>query len=262
MGLNSIVSTILITPIFELLKFFTSISGNFGVGIILLTLTVRGVVAPLSFPMMKSQKKMRALQPELNKLKQKHKSNPQALQQAQMELYKKHDINVFAGCLPQILQLVVLFALYGVLSSFVARAREQGVDVNTMFLGIDLSKADTTRVIPVLATISQLFLSLMILPGKERHDLVPNSSKVVKLKKLNEQEEKTQEMSEQMQRQMVFILPLMTGWAALSFPAGLGLYWIMTTIFSIVQQWIVTGPGGLIDAKESIVRVLSKLKGV
>lgn len=243
---------ILVTPLYEVLKFLTLTTGNFGLGVILITIILRALLSPLSLPSIKSQKKMRDIKPEMDKLKALHKNDKVKLQQAQMELYKKHNINVLSGCLPQILQLVVLIVFYNVLSTFVHKATGEGFQINTFFLGLDLSKPDPTRIIPILAAVTQLIMSVMILPGKEKHDLVPDNAKSKKLKEANKKEVDEQEMAETMQRQMVFMMPLMTGFIALSFPSGLGIYWIVTTVFTIIQQWVVAGPGGLIDAVNDI----------
>ena len=251
-GITSLFHTILLTPIFEVLKFLSLSTGSFGIAIILLTIVIRVLLIPLSLPMLNSQKKMKKLKPELDKLKAQHKSDAKALQVAQMELYKQHNINPLSGCLPYILQLVVIIALYSVLRSFVPDALKQGFVIQTKFLGLDLSKTDPTRIIPVLAALTQLILSLMILPGKEHRDLIPDTVKSKKLKELNKKEENTAEMAETMQKQMVFMMPLMTGWIALGFPAGLGLYWVITTVFSIIQQWAITGPGGLENIAHTI----------
>lgn len=258
MNITALFHTVLLSPIFEILKFLSLSTGNFGIAIILLTLLIRFLMVPLSLPMLRSQKKMKALKPELDKLKAQYKGDAKAMQVAQMELYKKNNINPLAGCLPYILQLVVIISLYSVLRNFVPDALKQGFVIQTNFLGLDLSKADPTRIIPVLAAVTQLILSLMILPGREGHDLVPNNAKTKKLKELNKKEEGTMEMAETMQKQMVFMMPLMTGWIALGFPAGLGLYWVITTIFSIVQQWVVSGPGGLENVAHSITSRLAK----
>lgn len=256
MNLPALFNTILINPIFEFLKFLTLTTGNFGVAIIILTVVLRIALVPLSLPQLKSQKKMRDIKPELDKLKKRHAKDPNALRIAQMELYKKHNLNPMSGCLPYILQLVVIIALYHVLSTFVGEAMKQGYTFNTIFLGLDLSKPDPTRIIPVLAAVSQLVMSLMILPGKEQHDLIPSNVKSKALKEADKKETDSQEMAETMQRQMVFMMPLMTGWIAWGFPAGLGLYWIVTTVFSIAQQWVISGPGGL---KDSWVGIKNKL---
>jgi hypothetical protein len=85
----------------------------------------------------------------------------------------------------------------------------------------------------------------MLAPGAEIPDVVPNNSKLKKIKDANEKEEDTAEMAQTMQRQMMFIMPVMTGFIALKFPSGLALYWVASTIFSVVQQYFVSGPGGL-----------------
>lgn len=258
MNIQTLFHSILLNPIFEVLKFLSVSTGNFGVAIILLTILVRVLLIPLSLPMLNSQKKMKKIKPEVDKLKAKHKGDAKALQIAQMELYKQHNINPLSGCLPYILQFVVIIALYSVLNTFVADALKQGFVIQTNFLGIDLSKSDPTRVIPVLAALTQLILSLMILPGKEKHDLIPDDVKSKKLKEANKKEQDATEMAETMQKQMVFMMPLMTGWIALGFPAGLGLYWVVTTIFSIAQQWAVSGPGGLENIAYTVKAKLQK----
>jgi len=92
----------------------------------------------------------------------------------------------------------------------------------------------------------------MILPGVEKHDLIPDNSKKKAVQKANEKETDTQEMAETMQKQMVFMMPIMTGIISYQFPAGLGLYWITTTVYSIAQQWIISGPGALFDYTKKI----------
>ncbi len=252
MNLTSIFQPILLQPIFEMLKFLTIQSGNFGIAIIVLTVLIRSALVPLTLPTLKSQQKMRTLKPEIDALKKKHKDDSKMLQQAQMELFKTHNINPLAGCIPYLAQFAVLIGLYNVLSSFVEKASQSGLTVNTAFLMLDLSKPDRTLVIPILAALTQLILSLMILPGAEQHDLVPNNSRSKKVQKANDKETNAQEMAETMQKQMVFMMPIMTGIFAYQFPAGLGLYWIATTVFSIVQQWFVSGPGGLKDVYTKI----------
>lgn len=245
MTTQEIGQALLINPLFYSLKFLYTTTGNFGVAIIMLTLAIRALLIPLTLPTIKSQKKMQQLKPQLDKLKKLHRKDSKKLQQAQLALFKEHNVNPLSGCLPYIIQLIVIIALYNVLSGFVARAQGEGLRINTMFLGWDLSAIDPTYIIPILAAVTQLILSLMLLPGIEKHDVVSDTSTSKSVKKANEKETNQQEMAETMQRQMVFLMPIMTGFFALRFPAGLGLYWIVTTVFSIVQQWIVSGPGGL-----------------
>ncbi|HKY74010.1 MAG TPA: YidC/Oxa1 family membrane protein insertase [Patescibacteria group bacterium] len=235
----------LTAPLLQFLLFLYKMIGDFGGAIIIFTLILRFVLAPLSVPAIKSQKKMQKLKPELDKLKKLHGTDKTKLQQEQLKLYQLHKINPAAGCLPYILQFVVLIALYQVLNDFLHTKEVGGTAINTMFLGLDLSKPDRTFILPILSGVSQLALSLMVLPGAESHDLIPDNAKTKKLQVANKKEEDTQEMAESMQKQMVFMMPVVTGIAALNFPAGLAMYWVVSTLFSIVQQWILSGPGGL-----------------
>lgn len=248
--LQSISHTVLISPILEFLKFLTVQTGDFGIAIILMTVIIRTLLIPFTLPTLKSQQKMRVIKPELDKLKAKHKGDPKKMQQAQMDLFKLHNINPLGGCIPYIAQFIVLIALYNALNTFVNAAATMGI--HTSFLFFDLAKPDRTLVIPVIAALTQLILSLQILPGAEKHDLVPNQSKNKKVQLENKKETQTQDMAETMQKQMVFMMPIMTGIFAYQFPAGLGIYWITTTIYSIAQQWMVSGPGGLFTTLESV----------
>jgi YidC/Oxa1 family membrane protein insertase len=229
----------------EALVQLLSITGNLGLSILLFTLIIRSLLVPLSIPALRSQKKMRALQPELKKLKDKHGDDKKALQTAQMELYKKYNANPLSGCLPQIVQLVILIFLYRILVGFLNNPEAHGAIINTTFLWLDLSKPDGKYILPVLAGLTQLILSIMIMPGGEVADVVPNNSKDKKIQAENKKEEDTADMAAAMQKQMLFVMPITTAFIALRFPSGLTLYMIATTIFSIVQQYVLTGPGGL-----------------
>jgi YidC/Oxa1 family membrane protein insertase len=248
-------------PLLQFLVFLYTKVGDFGLSIIIFTLILRFVLAPLSIPTIKSQKKMQLLRPELEKLKRKFGHDKKLLQQEQLKLYQQNNVNPAAGCLPYILQLVVLIALYQVLSSFLGSKEVAGVAVNTMFLGLDLAKPDRTFILPILSGVTQLVLSVMLLPGVESHDLVPNDSKVKKVQEENKKEQDVQEMAESMQKQMVFMMPVVTGIAALQFPSGLAMYWVVSTIFSIAQQWILSGPGGLFLYANKGISAVRKLLG-
>lgn len=244
----------------EVILFLFQATGNLGLALIVFTILIRSVLFPLTYSSLKVTHKMRELQPELKKLQKKHGKDKQALQAAQMELYKRYNVNPLAGCLPQIVQIVVLIFLYRVLVNFLGQPEIDGIAIDPYFLGLDLSQKDPTYVLPVLAGVTQLFLSFMIAPGAEQPDVVPNTSKSKKIQKENEKEENFAEMAASMQQQMLFIMPVMTGFIALNFPAGLGLYWVCTTIFSIGQQWYVSGPGGLVHYTQKAVAFVTNRK--
>ena len=235
------------------------LTGNLGLSILLFTLIVRLLLFPLSIPMAQSQKKMKLMQPELDKLKVKHKNDKKALQLAQMELYKKYNLNPLAGCLPQVLQIALLFLLYRVFISFLSNPVVNGIKIDPNFLWLDLTKPDGKFILPVLAAATQLILSIMILPGGETPDTIPGKSKST-LTTQKEDEEKTAEMAHMMQQQMLFVAPVMTGLLALRFPSGLALYWVFTTIFSIVQQYFLVGPGGIFEYYRKVRSI--KLKSI
>lgn len=242
----------------QVLLFLYEFSGNLGLAILLFTLIVRTILFPLTSSSLKAAKKMKELQPELSKLKKKHGKDAQALQAAQMEMYKKYNVNPLAGCLPQIAQIAVLLVLYHVLTSFLKQTEINGIVINPEFLWLNLTQPDTLYILPVLAAVSQLVLSVMIAPGAEKRDIVSNTSKKKDVAKANEKEEDMAEMAASMQQQMLYIMPIMTGVIALRFPSGLPLYWIATTIFSIGQQWYISGPGGL---KTYYQRIQAKITG-
>lgn len=241
----------------QLLLFLVDTTGSLGLAIIVFTFLIRSILVPITLPSLKSAKKIQEIQPEIKKLSKIHGKNKQALQQAQMELYKKYNVNPLSGCIPQLVQLGVLILLYQALITFI---NNNGGVVDMNFLWLDLSIPDSKYVLPVLAVLTQLVLSLMIAPGAETPDIVPNTSKSKKIQKANVKEEDTADMARSMQQQMMFIMPLMTGFIALRFPSGLALYWVITTLFSIGQQWYVSGPGGLFTyVKRAQVFIKSKV---
>lgn len=243
-----------------------NVTGNLGLAIIVFTIIIRLLLLPLTIPSLKAmrhqQQAMKKLKPELDKLKKQHKNDKQALQKAQMELYKVHNINPLNGCLPQIVQLVLLMVLYQVFIKFLAQTNIEGTLIDPTFGWMNLAKPDHLYVLPVLAGVTQLFLSLMVAPASETPDKIPNDSTKKAVQVANKKEEDVAEMAATMQQQMIFILPVMIGFSALRFPAGLALYWTVTTIFSIIQQFVLSGPGGLktyaLRAQSLVLKVIKK----
>lgn len=228
-----------------ILTLLHQVTGNLGLDIILFTIVIRTALLPLTIPSLKASSKLKELQPELKKLQQKHKDDKKSMQAAQVELYRKYNVNPLAGCLPQLVQIGILILLYRVLINFLNNPEINGASISSSFLWLNLSKPDPMHILPVLAGASQLFMSLMIAPGAEKRDIVPNKSKKKKVQEANKKEENVAEMAQSMQQQMIFIMPIMTVFIALRFPSGLALYWVMTTIFSIGQQYYISGWGGI-----------------
>jgi YidC/Oxa1 family membrane protein insertase len=235
-------NTYLYQPILQVLLWLTSVTGSLGLAIIAITLLIRLILYPLSMPAMKAAVKMRDLQPEIEKLKKKYKNDKLGLQQAQLALFQEHRINPAAGCLPYILQFAILIALYRVFIDYL----QNGVaaTVNLDFLWFNLKHPDPLYLLPVLAALTQFILSLMILPAVDA-----SAEKTLAAATPGKEDDKKADdlssMAAAMQGQMAFVMPVMTGFLALSFPSGLTLYWVFSTVFSIGQQYMVSGWGGL-----------------
>lgn len=243
-------NTLVYEPILRSLLFLYNLLGqNLGFAIIALTLIVRGVLVPFTLPSLKSAKKLAELKPELDKLKKKYAKDPKKLQEKQLEFYKKNDVNPAGGCLPYIVQIIILIGLYKVFMSAIGNGMINGQEINTAFWLWDLKVKDTSLILPITAGVLQLLTSLTIMPGVEDD---PQKRKGKKQDK-----EDVAGMAQSVQQQMVFLMPAMTVFFAIQFPSGLALYWTITTAFSFGQQLIVSGPGGL---KKYLLKLTSKVK--
>ncbi len=213
-----------------LVFFYQVIPGHdIGIVIILLTLFIRFLLAPSFHKSLKSQKAMNDLQPKLNELRERHKDDKEAQAKAMMALYKEHQINPFSSCLPLLLQLPILIALYQVFSkalsnhltglySFVNFTGQ----IDPRFLGlIDLSKHSggsvAGMILAFLAGLAQFWQSKMMLPKSQSTDATTKA----------------------MQMQTTYILPVISVVIAFKLPAGLPLYWIVTTLFAVAQQYYI-----------------------
>ncbi|MEX0587441.1 MAG: YidC/Oxa1 family membrane protein insertase [Patescibacteria group bacterium] len=215
---------LLITPLTTALFFFYNLlGGNLGLAIIALTVALRLLLFPLTLPSLKSMKIQREIKPDLDRIQKKYKGDRQKLATAQMELFKQRGVNPLAGCLPQILQLVILIALYQV---FISNLQNGGL--NHQFLFWDLSVKDPYFVFPVLAAASQFILSKMMLPAVSQEH-----------KAAHEAKDKKEDFASALQRQNLFLFPILTLFLGLQFPAGLMLYWFVSTVLQIPQQLFV-----------------------
>lgn len=230
-------------PIYNFLVFIYNIIPfhDFGVAIIFVTLVLKFILIPLSRKQIESQKKMQEMQPKIKEIQEKYKNDKEKQSRALMEFYKTNKTNPFSGCLPTIFQLIFLIAIYRVLFnisnagllvdpkelySFIPNPGQ----INQYFLGIiDLSKTINLnqisfKVIPqiiliVLAALAQYVQIKMITPRTKPQD---NKS--------------TPDISQIMSKQMMYLGPLLTLFIGIKFPAGLALYWLVSTVFAIIQQ--------------------------
>ncbi|MDD4237737.1 MAG: YidC/Oxa1 family membrane protein insertase [Desulfotomaculaceae bacterium] len=180
---------------------------NYGIAIILLTIIIKTVLYPLTNKQMKSMLAMQQLQPKVKSIQEKWKAkDPQKMQQMIMELYKENNVNPAAGCLPLLVQMPILFALYRSLFSFPYLN-----EAHASFIWVqNLSARDPYFILPVLAGITTYFQSKMTVTSND-----PT------------------------QRMMLYTMPIFIAWISGTVPAGLALYWVVFNVVGIIQQFFI-----------------------
>ncbi|MDO8498799.1 MAG: YidC/Oxa1 family membrane protein insertase [bacterium] len=244
----------LLVVVFQGLSFI-HIPGALGFSIILLTVLIRLLVWPLMGGQLKSAKKMADLKPHLDALKSKHKNDKQALAAAQMALYKEHGVNPAGGCLPTLIQFPVLIALYQTIFAFFEGAHglekvNQSLYSSSLhldkvpdltFFGLNLADKPTLGlllIIPIF-TAALTFVQSKMMQPKPIREYPGDTSKEKKEK------EDLQDSMSAVQSQMVYMMPVMIGFFAFQFPVGLSLYWNTMTVVGIIQQYLISGWGGM-----------------
>lgn len=217
-------------PLFNLLVWVYNIvpGQDFGVAIIIVTVLLRVVLYPLSDKALKSQKILQELQPKIKELQKKYK-NKEEQAKVMMEFYKEHKINPLSGCLPILIQLPLLIALYRVfltglnpesldsLYSFVANPGE----LNPIFIGV-LNLAEPSHFLAILAGAAQFLQAKSAFQNKSN---LPKPT--------------IPDFSTSMSKSMIYMMPLFMIFIAWNLPAGLALYWVVTMLFSLGQQILV-----------------------
>lgn len=235
--------TIIFEPLLNTLLFLHRYlpGQDMGLAIIALTLLIKLVLYVPSLSSIRASRQLQTLQPRMRELQEKYKNDRETLAREQMKLYKDSKVNPLSSCLPILIQLPILFGLYQVFISGVT-VNDQGLlatdrlehlyaslrdfyastPLNTMFLNfVDMAKNHNV-IIALLAGASQFWQTRMLAAPKEPN--VPGA--------------KDEAMASAMTKQMQYIFPLVTLYISYTLPAGLGLYWLVSTAFTIVQQYI------------------------
>jgi YidC/Oxa1 family membrane protein insertase len=257
----------LFTPIFQLffiiLVFFDQVTGNIAISIILLTLVVRAVTIPFFRRQTVSTRRMQMLAPELKELQKRYKGDPMKLRQAQQEFYRERGVNQLAGCLPTLVQLLLLIPMYSVFSQGLTNYNVErmvtvfGVElfnldcpaqpmydaaghvipcldpvafgvnwgVPEVILGTAGGFATGLSILAVISAVLQLITSRIALPTPDARMADDQNTRV--------------------QRQVALLFPFISLTYGSLLPAGLFLYWIVSTLFSIIQQYLIIGWGGM-----------------
>lgn len=192
-------------PLLYLLKFFQGFVVNWGLAIILLTVSVKAVFFPLNNKAYKSSKRMAAVQPQLKAMKEKYKDDQQMQTQETMRLFKENDVNPMGGCLPMVVQMPVWFALYNVMLYSVE------LYDTSFFIWKDLTAADPYGVLPVV------YATLMFLQQRS----MPMTT------------------MDPTQQKMMRAMPLIFSFFMFTFPSGLVLYFCVNMVLTIAQQWLI-----------------------
>ncbi len=242
--------TLLYQPLMNILIFlYQVVPGNdFGVAIIILTALIRLALYPLSAKGIRSQKAITELQPRIKEIQEKYKEDKEKQVKEVLEVYKEAKVNPFSGFVPLLIQLPVLIALYrvlwGVQSGEFATVLYGFIsfpgEINSVFLGfIDLAKVgifDTNGATTPLfgnmliifgAGVAQYFQMKMVMAQKPQP------------KKKKKKSDPATDMAEKMQKQMIYFLPFFTIFILFKLPLAIGLYWLASTLFSLVQQHFI-----------------------
>ncbi|HMA60987.1 MAG TPA: YidC/Oxa1 family membrane protein insertase [Halanaerobiales bacterium] len=201
----------LINGIVDILKFLNGFVHNYGVTIILFTLIIKLVLYPLTAKQTKSMKAMQDLQPEMDKIKKKH-DDKEKQQQAMMDLYKEHNVNPAAGCLPMILQLAILIPLYRAILSLSEVLNEEAfLWIGTLTSG-SLAEPDVAIVmVNALAMIAQTYVT-----------------------------QKMQSGGGGKSNMIMWIMPAFIIFIGFQLPSAILLYWFTSTVFTAAQQYIIS----------------------
>ncbi|HUG06607.1 MAG: YidC/Oxa1 family membrane protein insertase [Chloroflexota bacterium] len=256
MDIVTLWNALLVHPVMNLTILAYSFVRDFGLAVIIVTVVIRLALYPLYVTQIRSQRAMQEVAPAMAELKKKYGKDRQRFSQEQMKLYSERGVNPLAGCLPLLLQMPLLIALYNALLQlgcglgpppdnlcpglsygmvetfrypFIANPIPPDGALDTTahwlpWISRGLQHPDPVFILPVIAGLVQLIASVMALPAKPVQSDDPAA---------------------RMTQSMAYTFPVITVVIGAQFPAGLTLYWIATTVFQIVQQYFVSGWGQL-----------------
>lgn len=279
---NNFFDAILVIPILNILVGFyrlfqvVALPGALGFSVILLTVVIRLILHPLTEKQLKSTYKLNQLKPELDALQTRYKGDKQKIQQEQLKLYQKAGINPAAGCLPLLIQMPILIALYNLFRNLLINTNLSQVvsEINKVvylpflkiskldlsFFGLNLAhKPDEWQkfgwwllLVPLITAALQYWQTKMMMPPVQKTEDPSTSLKVNKEGVTEENKKKKEDdMGTAMQKQMSIMMPLMIGYFAYTFPLGLSLYWNTFTVFAIIQQRYLNKKLGKKNEKEN-----------
>jgi len=219
---------LLYQPMLNFLVLIYVLTNNFGIAVILLTVLIKWLTNPLNKKAIESQKAMTEIQPRIKEIQKKYKDTPEKQAQEMIALYKEKNFNPFSSIFLLFIQIPIIIALFQIFKGgividpqFMYSFVHLPEMINPYFLGIDLSQPNI--VLAVLAAIAQYFQA-------------KTSFAKQKTEKEEGPKDKTTQITEMMQKQMIFILPIVTLFVLFTLPSALGVYWLITTAMTVYQQ--------------------------
>lgn len=206
-------------PLGHLLFYIYQFVGNYGLAIIILTILIRLILYPLTANQLKHSKRLQDVQPKIQELQKKHANDKETLNQKIMELYKEEKVNPAGGCLPMLIQMPIILGLFALLKNPVDYISNPSMlqAIHESFLWIpDLSHPDKW-ILPILAGVTTYFSFSMT----------------------SNMGQSSEKMKNPTMKMMQYIFPVMIVWWGHGFPAGLTLYWFISTLAQLGQQYII-----------------------
>ena len=224
---STIYNAILYQPMLNFLVLIYVLTGNFGIAVIVLTVLIKCLTNPLNKKAIESQKAMTEIQPKLKEIQKKYKDAPEKQAQEMIALYKEKNFNPFSSIFLLLIQIPIIIALFQIFKGGIVIDPQYMYSfvhlpetINPYFLGIDLSQPNI--ILAVLTAIARYFQAKTNFTKQETDTKEPK--------------DKTMQITEMMQKQMMFILPIITLFVLFTLPSALAVYWLITTAMTIYQQ--------------------------
>lgn len=230
--------------------------GAFGFAIIAITVLIRVLLYPLFRQQLQTADKMKLIKPKLDVLQKKYKKDPQALQKAQLALYKKEGINPASGCLAALVQIPLFLSLYRTLQLFLQydEAGKVVKEINSQlyssyyslttldphFFGLNLALSPSKSGNMLFLSVPVITAGLQFLQSRITMPQGMSKEEIQKKKEKNEKLSNSEEFQQALGTQMKYFFPLMIGWFSYSLPLGLSLYWNIFSLFSIGQHYLIS----------------------
>ena len=226
-------------PLGMLLRLIFDFVGDYGYSIIIFTILTKILLLPINIKQTESTKRMNEINPKMKEIQEKYKNDKEKMNQKLLELYKEHNYNPASGCLPALIQMPILFALFYVIQDpvkyvFLDANVYAGIAKNFWWL-TDLGKSEMSATLINIAGFGVPILAIL-----------SAATTYYQMKMINPKSNNTDkgkpDQAQQTQKMMTNMMPIMFGWITLSVPSGLALYWIIGNLFTIVQQYFMMKP--------------------